>query len=140
MTYSLEKPALSKNDSFIVYKEVCAKFAKDHAGDGWIGAKAIFSPFKGVPIKKVHDSYFQTYKELKALDGIDCFLAGFDLTGPEEFTATLEHHLPKIKEMDADTNFFFHAGETNYYGTNYDGNLVCKHHFMTYFHLQSNQF
>lgn len=53
------------------------------------------------------------------------FLAGFDLSGPEESTPVLDYYLPNIKsKLPAETNLLFHAGATNFYGV-FDENLVC---------------
>lgn len=125
LAYDLDRPQIEPKDSFHIYKDVCHEFEQKHPH---FKVKVIYSPAKSIPFKPMQDKFFDTYEILykedaKANPG---FLNGFDLTGPEESTPMLDHYLSRIKLnlTRSDTKFYFHAGETNYYGV-YDDNLVC---------------
>lgn len=51
------------------------------------------------------------------------FVIGFDLVAQEDLGRPLKYFAEKLLEMK-DTNFYFHAGETNWYGTDVDENLI----------------
>lgn len=122
LPYTFETPKVSAIESFKLYKKIFKKFEESHPD---FKAKVIYSPAKSIPVPSQHDLFFETYLSLVNEDKGDGFLVGFDLTGPEESTPMLDEYLDRIKKlMPNDTKYFFHAGETNYYGL-FDDNLVC---------------
>lgn len=124
LAYDLDKPKIEAKDSFHVYKDICREFEQKHPN---FKAKIIYSPPKSIPIASMQQNFFKIYHELCEEDAKENpgFLIGFDLTGPEESTPMLDCYLAKIKKtFPRDTKFFFHAGETNFYGV-FDENLVC---------------
>lgn len=52
------------------------------------------------------------------------FLVGFDLVGQEDLGKTLNSYVGKLKEISQNGRFFFHAGETNWFNTDADVNLI----------------
>lgn len=51
-------------------------------------------------------------------------MAGFDLVGQEEPGRPLKDFIPQLLSMPDNIDFFFHAGETNWFGSNVDENLI----------------
>lgn len=60
------------------------------------------------------------------------FLAGFDLVGQEDVAPGLISFAEQILKLPSDLKFFFHAGETNWFGS-VDENLVIIIIFIFYF-------
>lgn len=52
------------------------------------------------------------------------FLVGFDLVGQEDLGRPLNSYVEKLKEISQNGRFFFHAGETNWFNTAADENLI----------------
>ena len=52
------------------------------------------------------------------------FIAGFDLVGQEDKGVPLVDFANELRLLDKDVQLFFHAGETNWYGTSTDENLI----------------
>lgn len=52
------------------------------------------------------------------------FLTGFDLVGQEELGRPLIDFVEPLLKMPEDINFYFHCGETNWFGTSIDENLI----------------
>ncbi|XP_045503259.1 adenosine deaminase 2-like [Colias croceus] len=50
--------------------------------------------------------------------------AGLDLVGQEDLGKPLVNFLPLLVEAQDDVDFYFHAGESNWFGTSSDDNLV----------------
>lgn len=52
-------------------------------------------------------------------------MAGFDLVGQEDITRPIVEMIEPLLTLPELIHRFFHAGETNWYGTTSDENLVC---------------
>lgn len=52
------------------------------------------------------------------------FVVGFDLVGQEDVGKPLNSYVEKLKEISQHGRFFFHAGETNWFNTDADVNLI----------------
>lgn len=52
------------------------------------------------------------------------FVIGFDLVGQEDNGKPLSEHVDKLKNISQNGRFFFHAGETNWFSTDADANLI----------------
>lgn len=85
-----------------------------------IGSKFIFAPLKAVP-EETLDSYINVMIELHKK--FPEYIAGFDLVGQEDKSPDLVDLAEKLLQIPDDINFFYHAGETNWYGS-IDENLV----------------
>ncbi|XP_015433614.1 PREDICTED: adenosine deaminase CECR1-like [Dufourea novaeangliae] len=102
-----------------IYKNLADRFKKDHPD--FVGVKLIYAPQRFVDHKRAED-YIKILKELQEL--YPDFVAGFDLVGQEDNGNTLEYFADMLEKIEPTTKFFFHAGETNWYGTSTDENLV----------------
>lgn len=51
------------------------------------------------------------------------FMCGFDLVGQEDLGKPLKDFIPELLNTPNSLEYFFHAGETNWYGTTSDENL-----------------
>lgn len=52
------------------------------------------------------------------------FVVGFDLVGQEDIGKPLAAYVDRLKEISQNGRFFFHAGETNWFNTDADVNLI----------------
>lgn len=102
-----------------VYREVTERFVRDHPK--FVGAKLIYAPGKTADPAQF-DEYIRLAVELKRT--MPDFFAGFDLVGQEDRNTPLSTWIGKIQAIADDIPFFFHAGETNWSGTNVDENLI----------------
>ncbi|XP_047522966.1 adenosine deaminase AGSA-like [Pieris napi] len=101
------------------YQKSYKRFMKDHPD--FIGAKLIYAPPRNIDIYKL-DEYLKLAYKIKA--NMPEFFAGFDLVGQEATGSPLVEFIPQLESAENDLNYFFHAGETNWYGTLVDQNLV----------------
>lgn len=72
------------------------------------------------------EQYFSVIQELHR--SFPNFLVGLDLAGNEERSPRLHHFAEALLLLPNDIKFFFHAGETNWYGS-VDENLVSTKMF-----------
>ncbi|XP_063697993.1 adenosine deaminase 2-like [Culicoides brevitarsis] len=117
--YDLDGNFLSKIEIAEAYNKVLQEFLK--ANPSFIGAKFIYAPLRLVPAAEIAN-YRETFVKLK--QKLPNFIAGFDLVGPEDTNFPLKTFVEELSKFPADTNFFFHAGETNWNGIDVDENLV----------------
>ncbi|XP_023942041.2 adenosine deaminase 2-A-like [Bicyclus anynana] len=101
------------------YKKTFDRFKKDHPD--FLGAKLIYAPSRRIDRDKL-DEYLRTARAIKA-EIADNF-AGFDLVGQEDLGSPLIEFIPQLIAASKDMDFFFHAGETDWYGTTTDENLI----------------
>ncbi|CAB0029523.1 unnamed protein product [Trichogramma brassicae] len=87
----------------------------------FLGIKTIFSVFRGKSLEQVERA-IDTYHEVKAK--YPDFVLGFDLIGQEDKFNPLMFYSSQLQKLGENTQFFFHAGETNWYGQDSDYNLV----------------
>ncbi|XP_049879500.1 adenosine deaminase 2-like [Pectinophora gossypiella] len=115
--YDLEGNIYDIKDTAVSYKNVLDQFKKDYPD--FFGAKLIYAP-----LKFVNDisEYIKTAKELKNM--LPTFFAGFDLVGQEDTMVPLKKYMRELVEAEKDLDFFLHAGETNWYGTDSDENIA----------------
>lgn len=102
-----------------LYRSVTKAFIKDHPD--FIGIKIILTKHRKVTLKQVNEG-LGLARKLK-LDMPDLF-AGFDLVGQEDLGKPLLDFLPALAEAKDEINYYFHGGETNWFGTSSDENLV----------------
>lgn len=101
-----------------LYDRVTKKFKQEHPD--FVGVKLIVT-------KRRYNNITDIQKVLEVARGIKRelpdFFAGFDLVGQEDLGKTLLDFLPVLKSADGDLNYYFHGGETNWFGTSTDENL-----------------
>ncbi|KAK2584714.1 hypothetical protein KPH14_007047 [Odynerus spinipes] len=117
--YELDGTVYPQSKTVALYKETVERFMSDHPD--FIGAKIIYAPARSVDGKKV-DEYLTILKSLK--ETFPTFLAGFDLVGQEDKGEPLIVFADKLRSLDPPIDYFFHAGETNWYGSNTDENVI----------------
>lgn len=116
--YDLEGNSYSKTDIVQMYVDVLAEFRRENPT--FIGSKFVYAPLKAVP-DSTFEEYVTVVKQLHAR--FPDFLAGFDLVGQEDTGRTLISFAELLLQLPEEIRFFFHAGETNWFGS-VDENLV----------------
>lgn len=116
--YDLNGRFLTKLEIVEAYTDVLNTFLKEN--NDFIGAKFIYAPLRLVSSPEIA-KYRETFLELKTK--YPNFIAGFDLVGPEDTSFPLKNFYEELDKFPQDTNFFFHAGETNWNGLDVDENL-----------------
>uniref|UniRef100_A0A0A1WXA6 Adenosine deaminase n=1 Tax=Zeugodacus cucurbitae TaxID=28588 RepID=A0A0A1WXA6_ZEUCU len=91
------------------------------AHPNFMGIKAIFSTHRNVERTRVFEN-FEMFKSLHK-DNPN-FVIGFDLVGQEDRGKPLHNFVAELAELPRSAKFFFHAGETNWYGASTDFNLL----------------
>jgi adenosine deaminase CECR1 len=94
-------------------------FKKDHPL--FLGVKVILAIARNLNISAI-ESKMQNFAELQKK--YPNFLVGFDLVGQEDLGKSLYSYVNKLKEISQNGKFFFHAGETNWFNTDADVNLI----------------
>uniref|UniRef100_A0A1A9WPY1 Adenosine deaminase n=1 Tax=Glossina brevipalpis TaxID=37001 RepID=A0A1A9WPY1_9MUSC len=117
--YDLDGNNYTEIDTVKVYKETLDKFLVMH--DEFIGSKLIYAPIRNADQNGI-EHYINVCKEIKKI--YPDFLAGFDLVGQEELGRPLKDFIPELLNLSKDVDFFFHAGETNWFGSTVDENLI----------------
>nr|CAI5840338.1 unnamed protein product [Callosobruchus analis] len=103
-----------------LYYDTLKKFLLDYPD--FQGAKLIYGPNRRVDNETFHE-YLDIFEKLKS--GYQNFIAGFDLVGQEDLGAPLSSFIDELLLMKQNgTEFFFHAGETNWQGETTDFNLL----------------
>ncbi|EFA00339.1 adenosine deaminase 2-A [Tribolium castaneum] len=109
--YELDGTTHSKEEFFQIFANTVERFKSDFPA--FTGAKYIHSIYRGVEndvLKTALEEIIELRKHHPDL------IAGFDFVGFEEEGCTLfDYHL-LLLEAGKHLNFFFHAGETNWFG------------------------
>lgn len=116
--YDLDGKTLNERETVNMYYETQKQFIRENPS--FIGTKFIFAA------RKVHkpgliESAFRVINRL--YKQFPTFLAGFDLIGQEDKAPSLLSFAEKIIDLPKEIKLFFHAGETNWWGS-IDENLV----------------
>lgn len=90
----------------------------------FIGGKYIYAPSK-MNTNETIAKYFEII--LRLHEKFPNFVVGFDLVGQEDPSPPLVTFAEQILQLPDDIKLYFHAGETNWYGS-IDENLVCSLH------------
>ncbi|XP_045539176.1 adenosine deaminase 2-like [Papilio machaon] len=101
------------------YKNILDKFITDYPD--FFGAKLIYAPLR-LGNRETIKEHLSIASEIK--EKLPKFFAGFDLVGQEDLGNPLKDFLPELIDASDEINYFFHAGETNWFGTNSDENLA----------------
>uniref|UniRef100_A0A336LR70 Adenosine deaminase n=1 Tax=Culicoides sonorensis TaxID=179676 RepID=A0A336LR70_CULSO len=99
--------------------DVVREFQRSHPD--FIGLKAIFSVFRR-SMKITIESRIKIFIELQR--AFPNFVVGFDFVGQEDLGIPLIEMKHFIETLPQDTNLYFHAGETNWWGTPTDFNII----------------
>ena len=87
----------------------------------FLGVKWIYSPQRNSP-DATFAKYIQTFKDLRHVH--PDMVVGFDLVGQEDKGRPLRDFVEELRILGQETQFFFHAGETNWNGQKTDENLL----------------
>ncbi|KAK4873083.1 hypothetical protein RN001_015112 [Aquatica leii] len=102
-----------------IYKKVADKFKQDYPD--FIDVRLIYAPVRNVNNATVEE-YVNIVNELEIR--YPGFLVGFDLVGQEDIGKPLSEFIQLIQTVSQNISFIFHAGETNWFGSSTDLNLV----------------
>lgn len=102
-----------------IYKETVDRFIENYPD--FFGLKIIYAPMRGVNVDTLEE-YIEIAKQIKKV--FPSFFAGFDLVGQEDLGEPLITFLPQLIKASSEFPLFFHAGETNWFGTTTDENLL----------------
>ncbi|CAB0029521.1 unnamed protein product [Trichogramma brassicae] len=94
-------------------------FMDDHAD--FVAVKIIYSPHRNIP-RSTLDEYIGKFRLFK--EAYPELVVGFDLVGQEDRGRPLLDFVDELLELGRDTQFYFHAGETNWNGHEVDENLI----------------
>lgn len=117
--YELDGTVYDQLVTAMAYRKSTRNFLDDYPD--FVGAKLIFAPSRKVNTTTV-DEYIKLAKIIKK--DMPEFFAGFDLVGQEDTGNPLVDFVPQLLAASEDLNYFFHAGETDWYGSSTDENLV----------------
>ncbi|KZS10612.1 Adenosine deaminase-related growth factor C [Daphnia magna] len=119
--YNLDGTLLDEAQVTQLYKDTFDRFRNDHPD--FTGAKIIFAPLRRAD-NATMSRYVELASQLKAQ--FPDVVAGFDLVGQEDLGPPLKEFLSQLLAgaVDPNLHYFFHAGETNWHGTDVDENLI----------------
>ncbi|XP_017039308.1 adenosine deaminase 2 [Drosophila ficusphila] len=117
--YCLDGSRLPKRETVQIYKDTLRRFKQENPG--FIDSKLIYAPIRHVQPEAV-GQYVKECTELnKEFPG---FVIGFDLVGQEDKGHPLSKFAEELLKLPDNINFYFHAGQTNWYGSHVDQNLL----------------
>lgn len=115
--YDLNGTVYDKITFAKLYKSIINNFVKDHPD--FYDAKVIYTSSRKINkqslIRDIH-----TAKDIRKK--VPELIVGFDLIGQEDLKPIID--FAPVLDTIKDLNFFFHAGETNSFGTKTDENLI----------------
>ncbi|KAM7358560.1 adenosine deaminase AGSA-like [Cochliomyia hominivorax] len=117
--YDLENTKYTEVDTVRIYNETLERFMKNYPD--FIGSKLIYAPLRNAD-NDSFDHYVKVLLEIK--QKYPDFVAGFDLVGQEEVGRPLKDFITELLSLPDNIEFFFHAGETNWFGSSVDENLI----------------
>ncbi|ALC41757.1 Adgf-B [Drosophila busckii] len=117
--YSLDGQKLQVSDTVKVYNEQLQRFKQQHPD--FIDSKLIYAPLRHIDAAKLA-THVKLCTELNA--AYPELLIGFDLVGQEDLGYPLSAFAMELLKLPQHINFYFHAGQTNWYGSPVDENLV----------------
>lgn len=131
----MDRNNYTEEDILNIYIEGIEEFKRENPL--FIDSKVVYAPTKKSSQSKVA-KYFEVARKLHAK--YPQVLAGFDLVGQEDTVPGILTFIENILELPADLKFFFHAGETNWFGS-VDENLVNFKIYLILFNIiKKNRF
>lgn len=112
----------TKHDSMYMarlYDKISNKFSLDHPD--FIGVKLIYTRHRRINLEQLCET-IQIARKVKV--EMPNLFAGLDLVGQEDLGKPLSDFLPVLAKTKNEFNYYFHAGETNWFGTTSDENLM----------------
>lgn len=117
--YELDGTVYDQLITAMAYRKSISRFLDDYPD--FVGAKLIFAPSRKVNTSTVEE-YLKVAKRIKG--DMPYYFAGFDLVGQEDKGNPLVDFVPQLLNASDELSYFFHAGETDWYGCETDENLV----------------
>ncbi|EDV51932.1 adenosine deaminase 2-A [Drosophila erecta] len=117
--YDMDGIEYTPLDTVRIYVSTLEKFKASHPD--FIGSRMIYAPIRNTNAEGV-TGYIETLKQIKGQ--YPEFVAGFDLVGQEEQGRPLRDFADELLSIPEDIDFYFHAGETNWFGSTVDENLI----------------
>ncbi|KAM8708985.1 hypothetical protein ACLKA7_015883 [Drosophila subpalustris] len=119
--YDMEGTVYTPLDTVRIYVETLQRFKDQPEHKDFIGSRVIYAPLRNTDPEGVL-AYIVILKQIK--EKYPDFLAGFDLVGQEDLGKPLSKFIDQLLEVPDDIDFYFHAGETNWFGSTVDENLI----------------
>ncbi|KAL7733357.1 hypothetical protein ACLKA6_004850 [Drosophila palustris] len=119
--YDMEGTVYTPLDTVRIYVETLQRFKDQPEHKDFIGSRLIYAPLRNTDPEGVL-AYIVILKQIK--EKYPDFLAGFDLVGQEDLGKPLSNFIDQLLEVPDDIDFYFHAGETNWFGSTVDENLI----------------
>lgn len=110
---------LGSEDVAEVLLKLVDDFKRDH--QNFLGVKIIVTTPRNVDNSSI-ESRMQKFIELHKK--YPNFVIGFDMVGQEDTGKPLSAYVHKLTEISQNGRFYFHAGETNWFNTDADVNLI----------------
>ncbi|CRK88796.1 CLUMA_CG002502, isoform A [Clunio marinus] len=110
---------LNSEDVVEILFGIVEGFKKQH--ENFLGMKiiqAIHRSFNRSKIEEKMDKFVELQRKFPN------FIIGFDLVGQEDLGVPLISFIEKLKDISQNGRFFFHAGETNFFNTEADVNIL----------------
>lgn len=115
--YDIDGVSATPEDTIRLIQEIVDDFKSNNSD--FIGLKIIYSRRRYFD-NNVTESYLK--KSLSLSEQFPDIVVGFDLVDQEDVGHSLLIHAPVL--VNKSVNYFFHAGETNWFGTEVDENLI----------------
>ncbi|XP_060520329.1 adenosine deaminase 2-like [Cylas formicarius] len=116
--YDLENTTYDRTTLMQLYIDTTQEFISNFSD--FLGTRFIYGPGR-----KVNSSVVQQYVDdiLAIQEQFPDFVIGFDLTDQEDLGNPLIDFIPQLQQLQNQTNVFYHAGETDWFGQSSDLNL-----------------
>ncbi|KAK5640479.1 hypothetical protein RI129_011290 [Pyrocoelia pectoralis] len=118
--YELNGTTYKSEDTLQFYQSVIGKFMEGHPK--FIGARLIYAPYRNndnVTFNAISTTLYNIQMRYPTI------LAGFDLVGHEDSGTSLLKYAWEVKRIaKLGINFYFHAGETIWYQSDTDYNVI----------------
>ncbi|XP_037953886.1 adenosine deaminase 2-like [Teleopsis dalmanni] len=118
-TYDANGNDKKPDETIQILISIVEDFKKLHPD--FLGIKIIYSTHRGAEKESIRNE-FEVFKRMH--EAYPHFIVGFDLVGQEDKGKALHTFSTILQDVPKTAKFFFHAGETNWYGSSIDLNLV----------------
>lgn len=118
LLYELDGTIHDARYLFKLYERITKKFMEEYPD--FVGIKWILTRHRTISDLELRETLHSAIRYKKEFPDL---FAGFDLVGQEDKGRPLKDLLPALIEAKEDLNYYFHGGETNWFGTTTDENL-----------------